>query len=346
MIDASQSIVRTVSAHVIGNGGNQEELKLSEFPLSLEGESLKKLLLTYFLSNFSRPEYYSFTFSNQDFTLNPIFKFANEIFEDDSVFHENSISIAKHLYAATQHPNIKSGDLYISLLSDVVIEGKSSDALGIFKSENKETYLTLNQEKNNFYLDAQQGLNIRKLDKGCLILNQAEDEGYKILIVDTANKSDAHYWKNDFLNIKAWSDAFHHTHNFMNLTRQYVGDQLDEEFSVSKADKIDLLNRSVNFFKTREQFDQREFEVEVLGDASVIESFRKYERTFMTDSDIADSFEISAQAVKRQARIFKSVLKLDKNFHIYIHGNRELIEKGFDEVTNRHYYKIYFDQES
>ena len=47
-------------------------------------------------------------------------------------------------------------------------------------------------------------------------------------------------------------------------------------------------------------------------------------------TEIADNFEISAQAVKRQARIFKSVLKLDKNFHIYIHGNRELIEKGFD----------------
>ena len=90
-------------------------------------------------------------------------------------------------------------------------------------------------------------------------------------------------WKQDFLNIKPWSDAFHHTHNFMNLTRQYVGDQLDEEFSVSKADKIDLLNRSINFFKSREHFNQNEFETEVFADASVIESFRKYERIFMSD---------------------------------------------------------------
>ena len=58
------------------------------------------------------------------------------------------------------------------------------------------------------------------------------------------------------------------------------------------------------------------------------------------------SFEISAQAVKRQARVFKSVLKLDKNFHIYIHGDRELIEKGFDETVGKHYYKLYFEQES
>jgi hypothetical protein len=59
---------------------------------------------------------------------------------------------------------------------------------------------------------------------------------------------------------------------------------------------------------------------------------------------VADSFEISTQAVKKQARIFKSVLKLDKNFHIYIHGNRDMIEQGV-EKDGRKYYKIYFENE-
>lgn len=346
MIETSQSSIETASVHVVGNSNRQEELKLSEEPLNIDDDLLKKLLLTYFLSNFSVPEYYNFTFSNEDFTLNPIYKFAAEIFESGDSFHLNSINIAKHLYEATQHPNIKSGDLYVAYFPNVVIGNTSSEGIGIFKSENKETYLKLYKGANSFDLNADEGVNIRKLDKGCLILNTDMEEGYKILIVDTSNKSDAQFWKNDFLNVKPVSDAFHHTHNFMNLTRQYVGDQLDEEFSVSKADKIDLLNRSMDFFKSREQFNQNEFETEVLADVSVIESFRKFEKTFMPDGDVADSFEISAQAVKRQARVFKSVLKLDKNFHIYIHGNRELIEKGFDEVTNRHFYKIYFDQES
>ena len=62
--------------------------------------------------------------------------------------------------------------------------------------------------------------------------------------------------------------------------------------------------------------------------------------------DPIDNFEISVHAVKQQAKVFKSVLKLDKNFHIYIHGNRQLIEKGFDEATGRNYYKLYFDNES
>jgi CRISPR/Cas system-associated endonuclease/helicase Cas3 len=206
--------------------------------------------------------------------------------------------------------------------------------------------LKLHGDRRKLRLGAEQGINVRKLDKGCLILNIEQEEGYKILIVDNSNKSEAQYWKMDFLNIKPSVDAFHQTHNFMNLTRQYVGDQLDEEFSVTKADKIDLLNRSVNFFKSHDIFNQNEFETEVLEDASVIESFRKYEKSLDQDSAFAGSFEISAPAVKRQVRIFKSVLKLDKNFHIYIHGNRDLIEKGFDETKNRHFYKIYFDQET
>lgn len=346
MIEATQSIIQAVSVHVVGNSNREEVLRLSEEPLNIEDGLLKKLLLTYFLSNFTVPEYYNFTFSNEDFTLNPIYKFAAEIFQSGDSFHINSVNIAKHLYEATQHPNIKSGDLYVAHFRSVIVGTISAEAVGIFKSENKETYLKLFKGASSFDLNADEGVNIRKLDKGCLILNMESEEGYKILIVDTANKSDAQFWKNDFLNVRPVSDAFHHTHNFMSMTRQYVGDQLDEEFSVSKADKIDLLNRSVDFFKSREQFNQNEFETEVLADASVIQSFRKFEKTFMSDKEIADSFEISAQAVKRQARIFKSVLKLDKNFHIYIHGDRELIEKGFDEVTNRHFYKIYFDQES
>ncbi|NJM25595.1 MAG: hypothetical protein HC859_08995 [Bacteroidia bacterium] len=85
----------------------------------------------------------------------------------------------------------------------------------------------------------------------------------------------------------------------------------------------------------------------MLADANVIESFRNFEKSYRdnNDIDIADNFEISAQAVKRQARIFKSVLKLDKNFHVYIHGNRDLIERGFDEVAGKHFYKLYFDRE-
>jgi 37-kD nucleoid-associated bacterial protein len=348
MIETSQSHLRDVCVHIIGNKSNGNPLTLSNEPLSLDDPKLRLLLTNYFVSNFQSPEFFSFTFSNEDFTLNPLYRFVAEMFEDGESRFENSINIAKHLYEVTQHPNIKQGDLYVCYFNDLVIDNKLADAIGIFKSENKETYLKLTSYQKNFSLAAEEGISLRRLDKGCLIFNMNSEEGYRICIVDNANRSEeALFWKRDFLNVKPWSDAFYQTQNFLSFTKQYVVDQMQQEFSVSKADQIDLLNRSVNFFKEKEQFDQREFEVEVLGDANVIESFRKYGKAYenLQDVDLMDNFEISVHAVKRQARIFKSVIKLDKNFHIYIHGNRELIEKGFDEVTGRNYYKLYFDQE-
>lgn len=345
MVDASLTLINAVSVHAVGNKLLGEELVLSDDVLELTGDKIRSHLLTYFFSSFNSPEYHSFEIDREDGGSNVVFPFIKEIFGDPSLLHDRSIDLAKHLYEVSQHHHIKSGELFVGHFSGVVIERKSFDVIGLFKCETKESYLKLKKESGGFKLKDDEGINIRKLDKGCLILNDNEAEGYKVLIVDNTNRSEAHFWKNDFLGVTA-GDAFNHTHNFMNLTRQFVGDQLDEEFSVSKADKIDLLNKSMDFFKSRDQFNQHEFEAEVLEDPTVIESFRKYEKNFMSDQDIVDNFEISAQAVKRQARVFKSVLKLDKNFHIYIHGNRDLIEKGYDEVRNRHYYKIYFDEES
>ncbi|MDD4067910.1 MAG: nucleoid-associated protein, partial [Bacteroidales bacterium] len=54
-------------------------------------------------------------------------------------------------------------------------------------------------------------------------------------------------------------------------------------------------------------------------------------------------FNISDSAVKKQARVFKSVIKLDKNFHIYVHGDRKLIEQGQDEKGK--FYKVYYNEE-
>jgi hypothetical protein len=78
----------------------------------------------------------------------------------------------------------------------------------------------------------------------------------------------------------------------------------------------------------------------------VIESFNQYKSAYQQeyDIDIVDDFSISDSAVKKQARIFKNVIKLDKNFHIYVHGDRNLIERGTDK--NGKFYKIYYREEN
>ena len=74
----------------------------------------------------------------------------------------------------------------------------------------------------------------------------------------------------------------------------------------------------------------------------------EYKRNFELSREypLDDEFAIHVSAVKKQAKVFKSVLKLDKSFHVYIHGRNDLIEKGYDELKVKHFYKLYFDEES
>jgi hypothetical protein len=245
------------------------------------------------------------------------------------------------------HPKIKGGEFYTVYFKNCVLDGDIVDAVGLFKSENKETYLEVEQMKVGFDVESRKGINISKLDKGCLIFNTNKEDGFVLSIVDNVNKgNDAQYWKDNFLNVSTFNNEFNQTNQFMGITKQFLTKHISSEFEVTKTDQIDFLNRSVDYFKNHETFDKQEFEDEVFGDKNIIESFNKFDQEFRQDNKIkiSDSFEISGQAVKKQARAFKSVLKLDKNFHIYIHGNRDLIEQGIDE-NGRKYYKIYYENE-
>ena len=346
MLDFTNSQITRITAHRIGNKANDEKLLLSNELLSVEDKQLKEVLFSFFLSPFQSPEFYNFTFSNQDFTLNPLFTFSSKLFEQKNNFHKLSCDIAHHLYEVSTHPQIKAGDLFVVFFRNLSVNGHVLNAIGLFKSENKQAFLQL--DSDNFELNLEEGINCEKLDKGCLIFDDEANKGYRLCIVDKANKSlEAHYWRDNFLQIRPCKDEYHQTKDFLSLAKTYVTAGLTADFEVNKTEQIELLNRSMEYFKTHESFNKGEFEREVFQDTAVIKSFRSFDKMYREDNDIEfpDNFEISDKAVKKQSRVFKSVLKLDKNFHIYIHGNKELIEQGV-EKDGRKFYKIYYTEEN
>lgn len=349
MLDFSLLTLSAVSVHQIGNKTNGEPIIISKETVSNKDEKLEELLLQYFLKPFHQPEYFHLSFSNDDHELNPVYHYAKQCFEQEGSFHIQSIHLAKHLYETALHPNIKSGDFYVAQFKDLQYEGNLVQAIGIFKAETKDHFIKMQRAGTGFSVNYDLGTPIDKLDKGCLIINIDSDKGFKVCAVDRVNKSaEALYWRDQFLKIKPCSDNFHFTENFLTVTKDFVTKQLKEEFEVSKAEQIDLLNRSVAYFKDNERFDQQDFSKTVFGDhEGLITSFKDYQKLAETELDIEirDGFDISDQAVKKQARVFKSVLKLDKNFHIYIHGNKNLIEKG-TESDGRKFYKIYYTEEN
>lgn len=114
---------------------------------------------------------------------------------------------------------------------------------------------------------------------------------------------------------------------------------------VDVVTQAELLNKTVQFFKEKATFDMSEFVNEVIAQPEVIESFNQYKESYAKERDIelSDSFNISETAAKKQAKAFKSVIKLDNNFHIYIHGDRQLIEQGKDNKGK--FYKVYYNEE-
>ncbi len=348
MIDHSAATIDIVSVHRVGNKNNGEDIFITKNPIEFLAPETDTLLKKYFLSAFQTPEYFSFTFSNGDPKMNPLFQYASEVFDGQGNFHTVSVNIAKHLYETSNHPMIKSGELFVAFISKMMVDYEEVEAIGIFKSENKHRFLKLDEEQKKFSLTQIQGIQADKADKACLIFNTGKSDGYKICILDKTNKSEeAQFWKDQFLMLHPIKDNFHQTRDFLNITKNYVTDRLSEDFEVNKSDQIDMLNRSMEYFKSRDNFSKEEFEEEVLRDPAVIQSFQKFDSNYRKEHQIEleDSFDISLPAVKKQSRVFKSILKLDRNFHIYIHGNKDLIEHGV-EKDGRKFYKIYYQVEN
>ncbi len=346
ILDFTQVEILHLITHHVGNKLRDEKYLLSIEESTIAGDTID-ILLKYFLLPIYAEEFFSFSHSVR-LDLNDIYTIVEDVFSKPKTFINSSQNIAKLLYEHSMHPKIKEGKLNIAYFSKIILEDEEVEALGIFKSETDVPFIKMKNQNSKFNINHEYGFDIKGMDKGCIIFNTNKNNGYKILIVDNANKSiEAQYWKDDFLKVKPISNEFYLTNQFLGITKDFVIKQLSDKFEVNKADKIDLLNRSIDYFKAHESFNKKEFEKEVFQDSEIIKSFRNFDSTYRTENEIEsiDSFWISPQAVKKQSRVFKSVLKLDRNFHIYIHGDRNLIERGIDK-DGRKFYKFYFENES
>jgi hypothetical protein len=345
-VDFDQVVLEQLITHRVGNIAREEGINLSN-DITEVGEATSEFLLKHFLGPLKTEEFFAFSQPVQ-LDYNAVYKICQQLFARPNDFIALSQDIAKLLYEQSVHPKIQAGELNIARFRHIRLDGEQVDAIGFFKSESNVPFLKMAGDSDSYTINHDYGFEIKGVDKGCIVFRTLESEGYRVLVIDNLNKSnEAQYWKDDFLQVKPVKNEYHQTSGFMNIAKNFVTKQLTEEFEVSKADQIDLLNRSVDYFKKHDTFDKEEFAGEVFIDEQVVASFKKYDQTYREENDLelSDNFEISTQAVKKQARIFKSVLKLDKNFHIYIHGDRNLIEQGVDE-DGRKFYKIYFKEEN
>jgi len=346
-MDVDTPSLKKLIVHYAGNRNAAEPLHLSEEALQLDAETLK-LLQDGLLHRFKTiPEHYQFQHETS-LQYHEMHGYCKTIFENAAALEEVSMSIARHLYAASTHPKVKGGELYVAYFEGLPMDSRMHKAIGIFKTENKSIFMEVGGRPGAFSLQVKEGVEPGRIDKGCLVIQSREEAGFDVLLFDNQNRGEeALYWKEGFLGVAPQKNEFHQTSHFLTLTKQFITEQLDTEFKLPRTEQVALLNKSIDYFKGRDAFDIDEFQTEVFANEDVIGSFRQFGSRYIesNDFDLAAQFDISPQAVKKQTRIFKSVVKLDKNFHIYIHGRTDLIEKGVD-LDGRKFYKIYYQEEA
>jgi len=344
MLNFSESELSNLAIHQIGNKSDEQGIIISEEEVRVNG-SIASLLTSYFTKPFKAHEFYNFHHET-NLELNEVYTYVKQIFNDRTALLEQSINLAKHLYEQSVYPQIKSGELYVAYFDNCYLNEELNEVVGIFKSEQKETFLQVFPEGKSFAINREDGININKLDKGCLIFNSNQEEGFKVLLVDNTNKGeDAKYWKELFLNVKPQEDTFYQTKNYLQMCKDFSAEAFPE---ADKIDQMSLVQESAKFFKEEDVFDKVNFHEKVLLEPEIIDAFEDYKGTFEEKNNLKmyDEFDISSEAVKKMKRVFKSVIKLDKNFHIYVHGNRSYIRKGFDEESKMNFYQLFYQDES
>ena len=349
MINLFNTHVETLSIHRVGNKSRNEAIFLSDEPYQLNDE-IMPLLKEFFFKSFREKEENYFQFAHDvDLEYNDMFNLASEIFTNPSDFHEVSKKITKHLFEQSNHPHIKNGEVYITYLTNVSIDNNVVDAIGVFKSEIKTDFLQFEEKEKNLEMILQQGINLNKLDKGCLIFNHKKEEGYKILTVDS-NRYDARYWLEHFLSVDAFQDENFYTKKYLKFCQSFAKDVVLP--AEDKKEEVMFMNRAVNHFAKNDEFEETKFLNEVLDNPDLIPEFKNYKVDKGEKFSIEDitTFPIANAAVSDARKSIKNVINLDTNIQIKLdfinpESAEKFVEKGWDEEKQMYYYLVYFNKE-
>lgn len=342
IVDFSEAKIEKLIIHGIGNKSKGEEIILSSNEIEEIDKVTREYLMQYFISSFKFENLFSFRHQT-DIKLNEIYNYTKSIFENKSNFRDESMNIANYLYEVSTHPNIKKGELYIAYIDKCIVDNIMVNAVGIFKSENKDMYINVDNIENEYKVYCKKGVNVNKLDKGCIIFNIDKSSGYRLAIVDS-NNSESIYWKVDFLNVIELDSVYKSTQNILSKCKDFTKDTSE----MQSTEKLDFLNKSLSYFQKNDVFNLERFSNDVFEEEIERKKFKDYMDKYVEKGTTIE-FEISEKAVNYMKKGIKNYIKLDSSIEIRINSKikniNQVVESGYDSDKNMKYYKIYYNTE-
>lgn len=349
MINLFSTHIASLSIHRVGNKSRGEAIFLSEAPYKMDDE-ITPLLKEFFLKPFREKEENYFNFVHEsDLEFHELYNSVTKVFDNPQNSHDESRKIASYLYNQSEHPHIKSGEVYLAYLEGVQLDNVKMDAIGIFKSELKQDFLQFSEEGNQLEAMLQHGVSLNKLDKGCIIFNSEKEEGYKILSVDS-NRYDTRYWLESFLGVEALADDNFHTKKYLKFCQDFAKDVVLP--AEDKKQEVMFMNRAVNHFAKNDTFEETAFMNDVIDNPDLLPEFRHYKAEMAPKYSIEDltTFPIANTAVTAARKKIKNVINLDTHIQIKLdfinpESAEKYVEKGWDEEKQMYYYLVYFNKE-
>lgn len=327
--------------HYVGNNSRDEGVSFSE--KELDFTDISSDITSMLVKSFDTKEPCHFYFEST-LALNPIYTFVKTIFDDVSRFQEQSEFIAKILYEKTSHPMTKSGELNIVYLSDCEIDGKKTDAIAMLKTENKQPAYQYFHTEHGYEIKKSEVISFSKVEKGCLIFNVNEENGYVVFSVDKKSKGiQSKYWKDDFLHVMTDATSYSQTKNFLNSCKAFIADNYSDESKVEKANLISKVRKALGQAETVSVHD---FSKEIFGEGGLDKQFESYLSSKENPCQMQDiDIHIEMPLVKKKSSLPKTTLYLDSNFEINILGGHDKIVQGFDEAAGMNYYQFFYNKE-
>ena len=349
MISRKNASISKFIIHKVGNKFNDTKNAFSEKLVDFD-EASYDLMLPFLLRPFSSVVQ-SYRFNHHaNISLNEINSYSAQMFNGDDAFIEVSKHIVTHLYEQSTSANIKTGDVLIVMFEGIEFREITTNAIGIFKIENKVNFFQTYLENNSYDVLVQKGISSKKVDKGCLILNQSDTEGNIILSVDN-NSYDAQYWLHQFLNIKYADDANNHTQQYIELCKDFSTEILKTTYGAQEQNTF--LAKTIDFFKENEVVNVERFKDEIFEEDKHKTLFDNYKKEFEGEKNlvIRNQFDVAESVVNKEKKKFKTDIKLDTNIQIKLdidapEASSEYLERGYDEEKKMHFYKVFFNVEN
>ncbi|NNM28865.1 MAG: nucleoid-associated protein [Akkermansiaceae bacterium] len=327
----------------VGHPHRDEPLETSREICRID-EADREMLTRLFLKPFKNLEAQAFH-HHSSLENNEVYACTKAVFESEAELLARGCAIAKRLYAKTNHPNIKSGDLCIALIKDIRIDGESAQGICILKSEKVEPFLSIRERDGDLQLTTEHGINPENIDKGCLVLDRDVDSGYHVLTFDRAG-GQSQFWMRDFLSLRPISDESFLTNQYAGLAVDVLQEQEEHEGG-GVPERAAAAKRAMDYFDNREHFSMQEFEEEVLRkDPEMVAKFQEHKARIEEESGQAlkESFDISRKDLNRAMRRVGGVMKFDTGVEIRLlpEFQESAMERGFDEKRGMDYVKVYY----